>query len=327
MQRVLRVTLAPEATGVSVSTAAQRARAGAWESFLAEPPMPPAVTAEAVTVALSAAIRARFGMPTRPPWPASGIVRHRTIPTPFRAVVALALGIVAGSPALAIATTDALRVARLEARTLSFLPGSWSLAGLGSVAAPARQPLGAMVWDAQGIHLRTSAQSHAGLVALEGAGLAGSVRSEGEGWPGVDGALRVDPLAARLSGGVDPVMRAAFPSARGALRVDCDGAGACAVRVSGVVQGTLRDVAPPALIEDLDEDGAPEVLLASASAPDAPDRVRVFAVREGGIQERASISAPGPVLAMCAGAAPEGRALVVAARDTSRGAVTLLLVP
>jgi len=122
-------------------------------------------------------------------------------------------------------------------------------------------------------------------------------------------------------------MRAAFPAARGNVRVDCDGLGGCAVRVDGAVRATLQNVAPPALLEDLDEDGAVEVVLASATAPDAADRVRVFTLRDGALQERASITTPGPVLALAAGETPEGRALVIAARDLARGTVTLLLGP
>lgn len=325
LQRVLRVSLSPEATGLTASTSTRRVRAGAWESFLSELPEAAETPAETVPLALSASLRARFGLPTRPPWPASGVVRHRTIPTPFRGVVALAVGRVDGALALALASTDTLRVARLEARTLSFLPNAWPLGALGSVASPPRQPLGSMTWDAQGIRLRTSAQSHAGLVAAEGEGLSRAIRADGEAWPG--GASGVDAVTARMLRPRDPAMRAAFPAVRGDARVDCDGAGACVVRVGAEVRGTLRDVAPPALIDDLDGDGSPEVLLATASQPDAADRVRVFSVREGGIQERASIPAPGPVLALSSGETPEGRALVIAARDLARGTVTLLLVP
>lgn len=327
LQRVLRVSLSPEVTGLTASASTRRVRAGAWEGFLSDPPEPAATPAEAVPLALSASLRARFGLPTRPPWPASGVVRHRTIPTPFRSVVALAMGRVDGALALALASVDTLRVARLEARTLSFLPNAWPLSALGGVASPPRQPLGSMTWDAQGIRLRTSAQAHAGLVAAEGEGLARAIRVDGDAWPGADGASGVDVVTARMLRPRDPAMRAAFPAARGDARVDCDGAGACVVRVGAEVRGTLRDVAPPALIDDLDGDGSPEVLLATASPPDAPDRVRVFSVREGGIQERASIPAPGPVLALSSGETPEGRALVIAARDLARGTVTLLLVP
>lgn len=327
LQRVLRVSLSPEVTGLTASASTLRVRAGAWESFLSELPEAAETPAENVPLALSASLRARFGLPTRPPWPASGVVRHRTIPTPFRSVVALAMGRVDGALALALASTDTLRVARLEARTLSFLPNAWPLAALDSVASPPRQPLGSMTWDAQGIRLRTSAQSHAGLVAAEGEGLSRAIRADGEAWPCADGSTGVDAVTARMLRPRDPAMRAAFPAARGDARVDCDGAGACVVRVGAEVRGTLRDVAPPALIDDLDGDGSPEVLLATASQPDATDRVRVFSVREGGIQERASIPAPGPVLALSTGETPEGRALVIAARDLARGTVTLLLVP
>jgi len=184
-----------------------------------------------------------------------------------------------------------------------------------------------MTWEPQGIRVRTSAQSQAALLATEGEGLARALRPAGDVWPTSAGDLRADPLRAAVSPAADPAMRAAFPAARGNVRVDCDGLGGCAVRVDGVVRGTLQNVAPPALMDDLDEDGAVEVVLASASLPDVADRVRVFTLRDGALQERASVAAPGPVLALAAGETPEGRVLVIAARDLTRGTVTLLLGP
>lgn len=326
-QRVLRVSLSRGATALTARTSAQRLRAGVWARFLREVPSAPPTEGRAVDLALNASLRARFGMPSRPPWPGAGTVRTRTIPTPFREVTALALGRLGAVPALAIATTDTLRVARFDARTLAFLPQTWGLHAVGAAAAPPREPLGSMVWEPQGLHVRTSAQSQAALLSAEGEGLARALRPAGDLWPTSAGALRADPLRATVSNPFDPAMRAAFPAARGNVRVDCDGLGACVVRVEGVVRGTLQNVAPPALLDDLDEDGALEVVLASASSPDAPDRVRVFTLRDGAMPERASVATPGPVLALAAGETPEGRALVIAARDLARGTVTLLLGP
>jgi hypothetical protein len=326
-QRVLRVSLSRAATSLTARTSAQRLRAGAWERFLRDPPSAPPTDGRAVDLPLSASLRARFGMPSRPPWPAAGTVRVRTIPTPFRDVTALALGRLGAVPALALATTDTLRVARFDARTLAFLPQTWALHSVGAAGAPPREPLGSMTWDAQGLRVRTSAQSQAAALAAEGEGLARALRPAGDLWPTSAGDLRADPLRAAVSSPLDPAMRAAFPAARGNVRVDCDGLGGCAVRVDGAVRATLQNVAPPALLEDLDEDGAVEVVLASATSPDATDRVRVFTLRDGALQERASITTPGPVLALAAGETPEGHALVIAARDLTRGTVTLLLGP
>jgi hypothetical protein len=122
-------------------------------------------------------------------------------------------------------------------------------------------------------------------------------------------------------------MRAAFPAARGDLTAACDGAGTCVVRRGAAVLATLRDVAPPMVFDDLDEDGAPELITASASAPDAADRARVFTVSADGVTERAGVAAPGPILAVAAGAGADGRVLVLAVRDLARGAATLLLAP
>jgi hypothetical protein len=326
-QRVLRVSLSRATTTLTARPAAQRLRAGAWERFLREVPPPPAREGRAVELTLSASLRARFGMPSRPPWPAAGTVRTRTIPTPFRDVTALALGRLGAVPAIALATPESLRVARFDARTLAFLPQTWALHSVGAAGAPPREPLGSMTWEPQGIRVRTSAQSQAALLATEGEGLARALRPAGDVWPTSAGDLRADPLRAAVSPSADPAMRAAFPAARGNVRVDCDGLGGCAVRVDGVVRGTLQNVAPPALMDDLDEDGAVEVVLASASLPDVADRVRVFTLRDGALQERASVAAPGPVLALAAGETPEGRVLVIAARDLTRGTVTLLLGP
>lgn len=326
-QRVLRVSLSRGATALTARTTAQRLRAGVWESFLRDVPSAPPAEGRAVDLALGASLRARFGMPSRPPWPAAGTVRTRTIPTPFREVTALGLGRLGAVPALALATTDTLRVARFDARTLAFLPQTWALNSVGAAAAPPREPLGSLTWEPQGIRVRTSAQSQAALLSAEGEGLARALRPAGDLWPTSAGELRADPLRATVASPLDPAMRAAFPAARGDARVDCDGLGACVVRVDGVLRGTLQNVAPPALIEDLDEDGVLEVVLASASQPDTTDRVRVFTLRDGALLERASVAAPGPVLALAAGETPEGRALVIAARDLSRGTVTLLLGP
>ncbi|MFO0629721.1 MAG: hypothetical protein U0325_29365 [Polyangiales bacterium] len=326
-QRVLRVTLARATTTLTARTSAQQLRAGAWDRFLRDPPRAAPAEGRAVDLSLSASLRARFGMPSRPPWPASGTVRTRTIQTPFREVPALALGRLGAVPALALATADTLRVARFDARTLAFLPQTWALSAVGVVAAPPREPLGSMTWDAQGLRVRTSAQPQGAVLAAEGEGLARALRPAGDVWPTSAGDLRADPVRATVSSPLDPAMRAAFPAARGSVRVDCDGLGGCVVRVDGAVRATLQNVAPPALVDDLDEDGAVEVVLASASQPDATDRARVFTLRDGALSERASVPTPGPVLALAAGETPEGRALVIAARDLTRGTVTLLLGP
>lgn len=326
-QRALRVAITVGPDGLVAQPAVQTLLPSAWDRFIDAPPPSPPRALPAITVPLGPALRAALGMPARPSWPPSGVVRPRTIPTPFRDVVAVAVGRLGALPAVAMATTDSLRVARFEARSLAFLPQTWSLHPLGAVASPPREPIGALRWDGQGLRVRTSAQRLTGALSLEGDGLSRTLRAEGDAWPTEAGDLRVDARPARVHSGPDPSMRAAFPAVRGAVRVDCDGAGACVVREGDLVRGALRNVTPPVLLDDLDGDGAPEVLLATASAPDAPDRVRVFTLRDGALLERASVPTPGPVLALAAGALPEGRGLVIAARDLARGAVTLLLAP
>ena len=327
-QRVLRARLTREAAGIRVTVDALRARASAWDTFLRDDPAPVRYPGATLALRVDAALRARFGMPARPPWPASGVVRPRTIPTPFRDVVALAVGTLGApaSPALALATTDALRVARVEPRNLVFLPTVWALHPLGAAPSPPREPLGAMTWNAEGIRVRTSAQSQMGALARDGAGLSPTLRAMGDLWPVGTGAVRVDPATARVIG-EGAAFSASWSGEIGTVSAVCDGAGGCAVRLGAETLATLREVSTPVVIDDLDEDGAPEVITASASAPDAPDRVRVFSLVGRALTERAGVATPGPVRAIATGEAAEGRVLVIAAQDLARGAATLMIVP
>lgn len=324
-QRVLRVGLRRETAGLSATLAVLRVRASAWETFLREEPAPVNHPGPVVALRLDSPLRARFAMSTVPPWPARGLVRARTIPTPFRDVVALAFGRLGTSSALAVLSTESLRIARIEARTLGFVPRDWPLLALGPTAVPARQPLGAMTWDASGIRVRTSAQRRMGTLRPEGEGLAAAWQAAGDAWPSGDDNVAVDALRARVG------QAAAFPanwrSADGALRVTCDGTGGCVVQRDTAPLATLRDVAPPVLLDDLDDDGVPELVTASAAAPDAPDRVRVFTLRAGALVEGAGVATAGRVLALAAGDTPVGRSLAVAFHDPARGAATLLLAP
>lgn len=287
--------------------------------------------------------------PPPPRWPAVA-ARARVIATPFRGVVALAVADLDGDrrAELLLATPLRVHVARLRERSLVFVGDAQgaSLAVLGVHPAPLREPLGAMAPDPSraAVWVRTSAVRALGEVTLSGSRVVVTARAGADVYPTLGGGFArlaargdrvatraLDPFAAGVGDTVvEGPMNAAFPAWHASgVSAWADGAGRASLRRAERPAVTLADVAPPLVLDDLDVDGQPELFAASASAPGAADRVRVFTVTEAGVRERAGIAVPGPLQAMASGdldgdGAPE---LVAASRDPERGTTTLHVIP
>ncbi len=344
---------APRLLRVELSTARGPLRAsanlvvvdpGPWRTFLAAAPPPPESVA---TIEREAPSSNTAVTPPTPRWPAPG--RPRVVATPFRATVALSAVDLDGDARdeLVIVTADRVRVARMSGASLTFAreaPG----APLPRAAVPLRQPLGSADRDAARriVRYRTSQSSTMGEVTLDGA----LVRTRAlnlDLYPAAGFgcvSLRAGShLVASLSPGCDGAAGApaqgsvaavpvAYDEARGDERrrweVRTNGDGRAEIRRDGAPFTTLDDAASPAALDDLDGDGRAELIVASASAPGTPDRVRVYSLGDRA-EERASIAVPGSIEAVTAGDLDgDGRReLIVSVLDPTRRTSTLWIVP
>jgi hypothetical protein len=339
--RLVRVAVRVAQGALHASTSLLVVDAGPWGSFLAAEPPRPTLVASAQSSAAAAPAT---------PWPAPG--RPRVVATPFHATVALSIADLDGDgrAELVIVTADRVRVARMTGASLAFVRDAAGSAGaVARAPVPLRQPLGAAERDAARpiVRYRTSCFAAMGEVSLA-AGVA-RVRSLGvDLYPAAGLGCVALRAGSHLVAGVVSTCDATPPApvqgavaavpvayeqtlSDGTLRrweVRATGAGQAEVRRDGAVFATLDDVAPPALLEDLDGDGRVELVTASASAPGGPDRVRVFSLHER-VEERAAINVPGSVEALAAGDLDgDGRReLVVSVQDPARRTATLWIVP
>ncbi len=349
--RAAREAHTPRLLRVEVSTAQGVTRAsaslivvdpGPWSTFLASSAPEPTTVA---TLERSATTAVTAPPPTAT-WPAPG--RPRLVATPFRATVALSANDLDGDgrDELVIVTADRVRVARMNGASLAFTREAGG-AALPRAPVPLRQPLGSADRDAARriVRYRTSQLSTMAEVSL--AGDVARARSLGVDLYPAPGfgcvALRggshlvasmtatCDATSAPVSGAVAAVP-VAFDEAAGSAHVRWEartnGDGRAEIRRDGAPFATLDDAASPASLDDLDGDGRPELVLASASAPGSPDRVRVFSLTARP-EERASIAVPGTVEAITVGDldGDHRRELIVSVFDPSRRASTLWIVP
>lgn len=314
---------------------------GPWSTFLASSEPEPATVAtleRSATTAITA--------PPAATWPAPG--RPRLVATPFHATVALSANDLDGDgrDELVIVTADRVRVARMNGASLAFTREAGG-ATLPRAPVPLRQPLGSADRDVARriVRYRTSQLSTMAEVSLTGD--VARARSLGVDLYPAPGfgcvALRngshlvaattvtCDATSAPVSGAVAAVP-VAFDESAGSAHVRWEartnGDGRAEIRRDGAPFATLDDAASPASLDDLDGDGHPELVLASASAPGAPDRVRVFSLTARP-EERASIAVPGTVEAITVGDldGDRRRELIVSVFDPSRRASTLWIVP
>lgn len=264
--------------------------------------------------------------------------RPRTVATPFRGTSALALADLDGDrrDEIVLLTADRVRVARLQGASLAFAPDAPPSAPPPRAAVPLRQPFGSAVRDDGRPAVRFRASAHASLGEVTLVGGAAVVRAlPGDLYPLAGGGCAhlqagtaaVDGLSPGCDGAVAPARLASLPVARGPWEIRPDVAGRAEVRNGGALVATLTDVAAPFALDDLDGDGAPELVTASASPYGGPDRVRVFTLGAR-VDERTSVAVPGPVEALGVGDLDgDGRREVVASvLDPARGASTLWII-
>lgn len=305
--RLLRVRLDLEGGELVVSASVVVVDHGPRRDFLRAVPTPPETVGEPVTVRarLDVTTLSALGVEHRPRWPTVD-ARPRVIPTPFHDVVALGVADLDGDrrAELIVLGERTVRVARLTDRGLVFLSNGngTRLDVLGWNPTPSRQPWGTVgALENNTLKFRTSAMNHTGTLSLR------------------DGAVTVTDAGAT-------VVTEALPEG---WAVRCAPSGNCTFTVPGAVSRRLSDTAGPWVVADFDGDTHFELATASASLPDAPDRVRVFTSDGTPHMTSREISTPGPITAMAAGdldadGLPE---LVVSAVDPVRHAVTLLVIP
>ncbi|MBI5514228.1 MAG: VCBS repeat-containing protein [Deltaproteobacteria bacterium] len=329
-----------------------------WRDFLATPDGRDNAEARLErTLPVSSQVARRLGLRGRGEMYVPVSNGYRAIPTPFRSVVALQAADLDGDGGdeLVLVSTDRVRVARFTGTTLTFLPegprGAASLAALGWAPVPLRQPLGSAAPDADGrrVLVRTSAQGSLGAVSLNEGAVTVAALGRVDAWPAegfgcvtlAPGGSTVRGVLPGCQGAPSPwppgEATAAVPVAREFISIDgtstrwelrTDGEGSGQVR-AGDRTFPLADVASPVALEDLDDDGEPELVTASASAPGAPDRLRVFTLTSTGVVPRATQSIPAALEALAVGDLDgDGfREVVAAFRDPQRRTITLWVFP
>lgn len=290
---------------------------GPWATLLSgDAPGTTAGTPHEESVELGPEQRRLFAPALPPRWPAVALAsRPRTVATPFRDVVALALADLDGDrrDELVVLTPLRVHVARLVNGSLSFVTGSMGTSlSLGGVApVPLREPMGRATPSTDRRSVTLSTSSITGTLSL-------GMR---------DGVLTLRVTAPDPS----PADAVRWPR-EGAVvdfTVEGDGAGHAAVRRPNVPPAALNDVAPPFHMADLDGDQVPELYAASAGAPHGADRLRVYTVGAEGPRERPGLATPGPLCGIASGDLDgDGQTeLVLAVGDPARRTAGLWVLP
>jgi hypothetical protein len=349
--RWLRVTLALQGTELRAEATLATVDPGPWETFLTGTFPAPITLAEA-TPSETYAPAPSTVTPLGPRWPSAPAPRPRTVVTPFRNTVALAVADMDGDnrAEIVMASPDRIRVARFTGTTLAFVPDAPGNVTTGWAAVPLRQPVGSIDVDASHrvVRVRTSSHAHMALVEvnqgfvrvrstgsdlypLPGGGCV-TLRASSDVIAGVIATCDATPAVPPEGVSVLAPVSAQWTAADGVshrFEARTNGQGMVDVRRDGAPFATLSDVAAPLVLADLDEDGRVELITASASAPGGADRVRVFTLGERAADERAGISVTGPIESMAAGDLDgDGhRELVVSVQDPQRRTTTLWILP
>lgn len=294
--------------------------------------------------------RAGLDVPLPDLWPLAGTREApRTVPTPFRDVVALAAGDLDGvaGDELVVVTSTAAYVGRFDRGALRFLSAAGhSLGPAGWAPVPWRDAFGAASYApaTRTVWLRTGAL--AATASLRLVGNAVEIRAEpasDDRWPvpSDDGRACAALQGERVlrwwrqcgegpgDAPPDEGARAALPVVRGTLHAWCNGAGRCTVWDGAAQQGVLRDAAWPVEMVDLAETGRYSLVAASAAPPGGTDRVSSL-VRVGeAMRPGARVTMPGPVTALTTArwADAAHRVIVAAVSDPARRTSTLWVWP
>ncbi len=346
--RWLRVTLTLQGGALRAESTVDP---GPWETFLAGG-FPPPITLAEVAPSEAYTPTPNTVTPTGPRWPSAPAPRPRTVLTPFRNTVALAVADMDGDrrAEIVMASPDRVRVARFTGTTLAFVPDAPGNVTTGWAAVPLRQPVGSIDVDAgqRVARVRTSSHAHMSLVEiaqglvrvrstgsdlypLPGGGCV-TLRPSSDVVAGVVAACDTTPAVPPEGVSVLAPVSAQWAGADGVshrFEVRTSGQGSADIRRDGTLFATLTDVAAPFVLADLDEDGRVELVTASASAPGTADRVRVFTLGERAADERPGVSVTGPIESMAAGDLDgDGhRELVVSVQDPQRRTTTLWILP